>query len=339
MRVPAPSFAHLEGMSTADGLFEHAEFAMPRTEHGFCVDDVARGLVVTAREPSPTDMVRRLSATYLAFTVDAIAPDGSAHNRRQDRGDWTDAPGTGDHWGRALWGLGTAAASSVDEDMRERALAGARRMLQARSTHPRAMAHASVGAREVLRAAPGDSRALALLRDARTVIGRPAMDPRWPWPQPRLGYANALLPEAMMVIGEGLDDERAFADGIALLAWLVEQETRGTHLSVTPTGGRGPGDVVPGYDQQPIEVSSLAEASARALAHTGDARWAYVLDRCSAWFLGWNDVGLALYDPATGGGHDGLLRDAVNLNQGAESTLSAIATFQLARAALLVPVS
>ncbi|MHB1166070.1 MAG: glycosyltransferase [Candidatus Nanopelagicales bacterium] len=338
MRVPEPSFAHLAGMSTADGLFEHAEFAMPRAEHGFCVDDVARGLVVTARQPQPTELVLRLSQTYLAFTIDAITPDGRAHNRRQDGGDWTDDPGTGDHWGRALWGLGTAAASCIDEGMRHRALAAARRALQARSAHPRAMAHAAVGAREVLRAAPGDRLALALLRDARVLIGRPAGDPRWPWPQPRLGYANALLPEAMLVIGEGLDDAEAWADGIALLTWLVEQETRGTHLSVTPTGGRGPGDVVPGYDQQPIEVSSLAEASARALANTGDPRWAYVLDRCSAWFLGWNDSGLALYDPATGGGHDGLLRDAVNLNQGAESTLAAIATFQLARSAVLVAV-
>lgn len=37
-----------------------------------------------------------------------------------------------------------------------------------------------------------------------------------------------------------------------------------------------------------------------------------------------------MYDPATGGGYDGLVRDGVNLNQGAESTLAAIATFQLA---------
>ena len=40
------------------------------------------------------------------------------------------------------------------------------------------------------------------------------------------------------------------------------------------------------------------------------------------WFLGANDLGLPLHDPATGGCQDGLLCDRVNENQGAESTLA-----------------
>ena len=40
------------------------------------------------------------------------------------------------------------------------------------------------------------------------------------------------------------------------------------------------------------------------------------------WFLGDNDLQIALYDPITGGCRDGLHPDRANENQGAESTLS-----------------
>jgi len=48
----------------------------------------------------------------------------------------------------------------------------------------------------------------------------------------------------------------------------------------------------------------------------------------AAWFLGDNDAGTPMWDPATGGGYDGLTRQGPNLNQGAESTLALIATLQ-----------
>lgn len=337
MKVPEVSFDHLAAMSTDDGMYEHADHAVPREEHGYCVDDVARGLVVTVREPHPTDRVLALSRMYLEFTIEAQDSQGRSHNRRQANGRWLDEATTGDHWGRALWGLGTAASHGPNDESRALALGAARVCLRARSHHPRAMAYAAVGAYEVLQAVPGDPLAVSMLEDARTVIGRAVPDADWPWPAARLTYANALIPEALLLIGSALGDAECTRDGLALLAWLVEQETSGTHLSVVPTGGWSAGESRPGFDQQPIEVAALAEACARALEFTGDPRWAFVIDRCSAWFLGWNDSGLAVYDPATGGGLDGLLRDDVNLNQGAESTLAAIATFQLAHVAARTP--
>ena len=58
-------------------LFEHALHSVPRPEHGYCVDDVARGLVVVCREPDPAPAVLRLGALYLDFTLAA----GSSHIR------------------------------------------------------------------------------------------------------------------------------------------------------------------------------------------------------------------------------------------------------------------
>lgn len=327
--VLTPSFTHLLHLSTPFGLFEHALLTAPRREHGYCLDDVARGLVLTARQPGPSAAVTSLTRTYLRFTVDAQDADGRFHNRRSADGTWQDEPSLDDCWGRALWGLGTAAAATTDEGVRRTALASAAIGMQARSPHTRAMAYAALGAAELLRVRPADAEALDLLRDVRVLLGRPADDRSWPWPEPRLTYANAVIPEALLVIGAALDDESALQDGLALLGWLVEQETRGEHLSVTPVGGWRAGEPRPGFDQQPIEVAALAEACWLAYELTRDSVWLMTLERCVAWFLGANDVGLALFDPVSGGGRDGLHRDRVNENQGAESTLAALSTFQL----------
>jgi hypothetical protein len=56
----------------------------------------------------------------------------------------------------------------------------------------------------------------------------------------------------------------------------------------------------------------------------------------AAWFLGDNDVGVVMYDETSGGGFDGLEPAGRNENQGAESTLAAMSTFQQARL-LLTP--
>jgi hypothetical protein len=333
--LPAPRFDHLQRMTTPDGLFEHALLAEPRHDHGYCLDDVARGLVVAVRQPDPSAGVTSLVASYLRFITEAQDEGGAFHNRRSTARRWTDSPSVDDHWGRALWAAGTAAALTGG-DVREQALAVASRGMQARSPWPRAMAYAALGAAEVLRTVPGDPSARELLVDVRTLLSRPRMAHGWPWPEPRLTYANAVLPEALIAIGRALHDERLLDHGLGLLHWLLDLQTRDGHISVVPAGGMGPTDRLPGFDQQPIEVSALAEACWRAHEATDDARWLDGVHLCAAWFLGANDVGLTLYDRATGGCADGLHSSRINLNRGAESTLAALSTLQLAHELALV---
>ena len=103
----SPTFAHLARLTDDTGLLEHARHATPRREHGYCTDDVARGLVVTSRAGGRSPEAGRLSERYLAFLTHAQDLDGAFHNRLRFDRRWTDQPGLGDWWGRALWGLGT----------------------------------------------------------------------------------------------------------------------------------------------------------------------------------------------------------------------------------------
>lgn len=330
LRIPDPRFDHLLSLSDRTGVFEHAKLTVPRREHGYCTDDVARTLVVLLREPGREPRLERLVETCLAFLERAQLPDGRFHNRLSADGAWLDEVGPDDATGRALCAAGTAAVAAGRGTQRARA----GRLFEAaagfRSPWPRANAFAVLGAVEALAAAPTRS-AERLLRAAVAGLGGVSSDPGWPWPEPRLAYANAVLAEARIAAGVALDDEAILSEGLQLLEWLVATETSGDHFSFAPVGGWGPGEPRPGFDQQPIEAAAMADACARAFDATGDPMWRERTLLAAAWFLGRNDVGVPLLDPATGGCRDGLERDGVNENEGAESTIALISALQQAR--------
>jgi hypothetical protein len=333
-----PIFAHVLAMTDDTGLFEHALHRLPRPEHGYCVDDVARGLIVLTRAPRDPDAageLGQLAWRYLEFVALSQAPDGRVVNRCDVDGTWSGEAGAEDCWGRALWGLGTAAGRSHDEDLAARALDRFELSAEVRSPWPRAMAFAGLGAAEVLRLDSGHPQARRLLAAAAEAVGSPGSDPAWPWPEARLTYANAVIPDVLLAAGDCLNDAALVEEGLRLLGWLLDVETAGDHLSVTPTGGWGRGEPRPGFDQQPIEVATLADACARAFELTGDLRWLQAVERAAGWFRGANDLGLALLDPMSGGCRDGLEKRGRNENQGAESTLALISTLQ--HAARLAP--
>lgn len=335
--APAPSWSHIARLSDDVGIYEHARNAIARRQHGYCTDDVSRALLVACREPAPTEQVTGLAETYLAFLTHAQGGDGGFRNRLGFDRRWRDEPDVGDWWGRALWGLGTAAARSPVRWIRQEALGAFLHGAQLRSPWPRAMAFAGLGAAEVLRCeelrrGEAGEAAQVLLGDAATVIGLPNSDPRWSWPEPELTYANPALAEVLISAGDLLGDEPLLADGLRMLDWLCEMQNHHGRLSTVPVGGWRPGVPRHRHDQQPIEAAATADACATAAAVTGDARWDAPLFQAVAWFLGDNDTATPMYDPLTGGGYDGLTPDGPNVNQGAESTLALVATLQHARA-------
>jgi hypothetical protein len=326
-----PVFDHLAALTDDRGLFEHALFSAPRREHGYCVDDAARALVVVCREADATPRVRRLERTYLNFVLAAIDPDGGCHNRMGLDGEWHDDAAFGDWWGRALWGLGVAAVGASTSAAQNRALAGFRVAAARRSPHRRAMAYAALGAAEVLRVRGDEEVARHLLISTVECIGPIGTDPSWPWPEPRLTYGNGTLAEALIVAGAALPDAADLERGLVLLDFLLRVQIRDGHLSVTPAGGRGPRDTGPAFDQQPIEVAALADACTSAYRATRDVHWLDGVRLAWEWFLGRNDSATPMADTQSGAGYDGLEAAGRNLNQGAESTVAMLSTAQHAQ--------
>ena len=112
--------------------------------------------------------------------------------------------------------------------------------------------------------------------------------------------------------------------GLKTLRWLVKTQTSNAG-SFRPVGSNGfypRGQECALWDQQPIEAQATVSACIEAYQATNDAFWIAEARRAFEWFLGRNDLGLALYDSTTGGCRDGLHVDRLSQNQGAESTLA-----------------
>ncbi|MBC7297728.1 MAG: glycosyltransferase [Demequina sp.] len=334
--IPVLPPSHLVYLSDARGVFEHAQETEPRAEHGYCLDDVARALSFVIREVAwatePAPHLTGLIDTYLSFIEHAITKGGAAHNRLDTQGQWTDTAGGGDWWGRAVGALGTTAHLSKDPTTVARAVRVFRRAAAWETPDLHAQLFAAVGASDAL-AAGIDSVAgvsTRLTRRAGTMVG-PAVDAAWPWPERRLRYANGVVPEALIAGGWALHDDTMFERGLTLLSFLLDTYTETGHLSLTGAAGWEPGEPRPQFDQQPIEAAMFAEACARAWQLTGDDIWREGVRSAWRWFLGDNDSSTPMVDLETGAGFDGLTPTGRNSNRGAESTLAALTTHQLAR--------
>lgn len=325
--MPEPVFTHLARMTTPIGIWEHALYSEPRREHGMCTDDNARALILVHRQPELSGELRAMAAAYMSFVTDAALPGGGFHNRRRPDGKWADILGSDDSQGRAIWALGTVVSHGGEG--RGAALALFDRQ-GFRSPSPRANAYATLGAVEVLSAVPEHPNARERIATwSSNIVVRADTD--WPWPESRLAYDNARLPEALIASGHILDDQQMVRDGIRMLDWLLTMEMRPGHLSFTPVRGWAPGEKRPGFDQQPLEAAAVADACARAWEITRAEKWRTLVGKAARWFLGDNDVDAVMYDRETGGAYDGLTPTGANLNQGAESTIAALSTMQQAK--------
>ncbi|MGH3650900.1 MAG: glycosyltransferase [Acidimicrobiia bacterium] len=309
---------HLRRLTGRHGLYEHAVHTTPRISHGYTTDDNARALVVLARAFSHRVAGEEFDP-YLGFVVGG-AVEGGWHNRMSHAGVWTDRRGSDDAHGRAIWGLGSVIGSGHQPEETVEAL---RVGLGFISRHPRALSYAMLGGAAAFGSGPVDSALGQFLSTALSRMPEPRVG-SWRWPEERLSYANARIPEAMIHAAWVLGEPKRLQSGLDLLEWLIETERGERGFSFTPVGGRGRDDPRPAFDQQPIEAWAMADACHAALIADGDDLWREGLEAAGRWFLGWNDVGAEVYEARTGAGFDGLERDGVNQNRGAESTLSAL---------------
>ena len=149
-------------------------------------------------------------------------------------------------------------------------------------------------------------------------------DGDWHWFEDTVSYANAKLPHALILSGRCMDNADLLNLGLKALRWLVKIQTSDVG-SFRPIGSNGfyvRGKNRALFDQQPVEAHATVSACIEAYQATNDMFWVAEARRAFEWFLGRNDLGLALYDSTTGGCRDGLHMDRLSQNHGAESTLA-----------------
>jgi glycosyltransferase involved in cell wall biosynthesis len=333
-KLPILNLQHFEQLTDDTGMLQHSIFTIPNYGEGYTTDDNARALIlaVLLEQLSKTDPLVPVSLfRYLAFLEHAFDP---AKNRFRnflgyDRR-WTEAVGSEDSHGRALWAIGTVLGRSKDQGVR----GAAGRLFEysvpaaMEFSSPRAWAYTVLGIQEYLGSYPGDRDA----QKARDALARRLLEmyesmrrPDWKWFENELAYGNARLPQALLIVGSACFDDRMLSAGLEALVWLMRTQRCEINGHFVPIGSRGfyhQGGEKARFDQQPIEAAGAVSACLEAYRVTGDDRWSRRAWLAFNWFLGDNDLQLPLYDSATGGCRDGLHPDRANQNQGAESTLS-----------------
>jgi glycosyltransferase involved in cell wall biosynthesis len=331
--LPELKLSHLSRMTDSTGIFQHAILSIPNFSEGYCTDDNARAFILAVllselgEEP---ERVRTLATTYAAFLHHAFDLRVKRfHNHLSFDRRWLDEQGSEDCQGRALWALGVGVGRSPYRSFQIMAGQLFALALPALTEliSPRAWAFGLIGIHEYLRRLSGDS----LVNQTRETLTSRLMElfertaqPDWPWFEEDLTYDNAKLPHALILTGRTTGQQAVLERGLQALRWLTELQIseKGHFRSIGTNGFYRRGGMRANFNQQPIEAQAMVSACLEAYRATSDLWWYEQAQRAFDWFIGWNDLGLELCSPKTGGCRDGLHVDRVNRNQGAESTLA-----------------
>ena len=285
-RLPALKLNHMNRLTDDTGMLQHAIFTIPNRGEGYTTDDNARALIFTvllaqlgeerlekAGSAGSELVFPDLSFRYLSFLEHAFNPaKGSFRNFLRYSRRWSEAVGSEDCHGRALWGLGTVLGRSTDQGLR----CAAGRLFEfsfpaaIEFSSPRAWAYTLLGIQEYLGSYPGD-------RDAQKVRSALAgrllemyesiRSPDWKWFETILAYGNARLPQALLLVGSACSDDRMVSAGLEALEWLMETQRCETNGHFVPIGSQGfyrQGGEKARFDQQPIEAAGAVSACLEA---------------------------------------------------------------------------
>jgi glycosyltransferase involved in cell wall biosynthesis len=330
--APEMQIGHFLSMCDDTGLFQHAVHSVPDRSHGYCVDDNARALLLACalNNPGEQRLSEVLTARFAAFVQHAWNPDTRRfRNFMGFNRAWLEDTGSEDSHGRTLWALGECARRDASPSRRRWAAALFSQALSSAETFrsPRAWAFTLLGLAAYCVVAPDDLHA----QEVRHCLAGRLMSnlasvetPDWVWFEEGLAYDNARLPQALMMTGMATQTPVYVDAGLRSLRWLMTQQTASAgHFRPVGTAGFGEQRQHPrAFDQQPVEATATIAACLTAWRADGDAEWKAIATRVFAWFLGSNDLSVALVDPHTGSCRDGLHPDRANENRGGESVVS-----------------
>jgi len=329
LHLPSLRTDHLLTLADDVGIVQHAHGIIPNRSSGYCVDDVARLAVVSLALAERGEELIWTSNLYRALAfLQAAAEDGGMHNFMGYDRRWLDEPHVGDHVGRSIWALGDILATAWIPavvrpvgDLLDRLVGTLGEDVSLRTA-----AYAVLGLSRLDRDrldAAAHARLERLVEQLADAYERTCSDD-WCWFEDELSYDNARLSQALLTGGSALGRQELTEIGLESLRWFGDEcGLDQSALRLPGHRGRRRGEHAPGAgDEQPLEAAALVEAELTAFAVTHKAEHGVRAIRAFEWFLGRNRLQKPLYDFATGGCSDGLGNDALNDNEGAESTLA-----------------
>lgn len=338
MRLPEFDLTHIKRLTDDTGIIQHAKYIVPDRSTGYCLDDNARALmlVVGAFSLLKNEDAKRLLSSYCSFMNFMQKDDGKFRNFLDYNRNFMDQEGSDDSTGRTIWACGYIIWKSPNESYRSMASECFRKTFNnIPKLNLRGKAFAILGLCSYLRAYQNDEKAFVLLKECTKHLleayGR-KRDDAWHWFEDILCYDNAVMPMALFNAYQHLKEEDVLKTAVESLAFLEKLTFKNGKMSVIGNDGwYSKGKTKAQFDQQPIDAAAMVMALQSAYRATHNKEYLTRMKEAFDWFMGENDLGMSLYDIETKGCADGLHKDGVSMNQGAESTIS----FMLALLAMI----
>ena len=332
--MPKISLDHIKRMTTKDGIIQFSAISTPDIQSGYTVDDNARALIAVAKHYELSNEIEDLELikTYLKYIVYCQQEDGSFLNYVNKNGNFTsnnNDENLEDANGRAIWALGEFISfkNIVPKDLIDEATIAIEKTMDTILTlhSPRAMSFVIKGLYfyNLDIQSPKVNQIITVLADNLVSKYRGITDKKWKWFEDYLTYANSILPEAMLFAGLATGSELFKNIAKNSFDFLLEVIFKKNQIKVISNQGwYHKGESANQYGEQPIDVAYTILALKTFYEVYEDKAYLDKMKIAFDWFLGKNHLNQIVYNPKTGGCYDGLEENQVNLNQGAESTVS-----------------
>jgi glycosyltransferase involved in cell wall biosynthesis len=340
--IPEINLSHIKKLTTDFGMIQFSKLNHPDIDSGYTLDDNARALVAMCQYLEVTNDKNAIDyiSIYFRFIKFCLQPEGYFLNYVDEDKKFTkqnNATNLADANGRAIWALGYLiyCGDLLPEQMVFEAEAILKMAIKSiNNIHStRAMAFIIKGLyyRSKRSKSNQDIELIKELANRLVQMYRHESDGEWHWFESYLTYANSILSEALLCAWLATDEivykeiaKSSFdfllkltfnENGIRVISnktWLHKGASPAQLASNTPEIG----------GEQPIDVSYTILALSKFYTVFEEEKYKLKMKNAMNWFLGNNHLNQIIYNPCTGGCFDGLEETNVNLNQGAESTVS-----------------
>ena len=328
--LPVFSLDHIKRLTDQVGIIQHAKYIVPNLKEGYCLDDNARALLMTAmaykqkRSPDIPELMR----IYLGYIHYMQKENGDFYNFLGFDRQVKDTFCSEDAFGRTIWALGYLLGNPTRDSSYELGKEIFHRSMPhfKAINSPRSIANVMIGICYYLQQFPGDKQMIAQVRsfaDILVNLYKHHSSANWKWFELYLTYDNGLLPLSLFHASSVLQDDN-----------LKDIATESTDFLATITLAKGYLSPVGNkewyvkdgncstYAQQPVDAMAMVLLFRKAFQLTKNEKYLQQMNTSFMWFLGQNELLTSLYDHESKGCYDGLEKHGLNRNQGAESTLA-----------------
>ncbi len=329
---PKINLKHIKKLTTDFGMIQFSKLDAPDLHSGYTLDDNARALIALCKHYKTSSDERDLSLikTYYEFIQFCFQDKQKFLNYVNENKEFTyqnNAENLEDSNGRAIWALGTLV--SMKDVLPENFCIHAEAILKNALIHleeihsTRAMAFIIKGL--YMQNKEETQFLLNTLAKRMVEMYKHEKTDNWFWFEDRMTYGNSVLPEALLCayLSTNREEFKWFAkESFDFLLSKIFIDDK-----IKPISNKGwllrdkPAEMVIG-GEQPIDVAYTIMALELFYDVFQDESYKQKANIAFAWFMGQNHLSQIVYNPCSGGCYDGVEELNVNLNQGAESTVS-----------------